>query len=139
MAASGTLAIALSLVVAGCGAKEDPVGGSTSSDSSEGNVAGTPDVGATTPQGSGVRGRVTDASGGPIELATLTFAPQTGSGPVTQEANVTDADGRYFLPLPVGEWTVTVTAVGFRPSTLRVQVSERKQLVRDVVMKPSTG
>jgi Carboxypeptidase regulatory-like domain len=83
-------------------------------------VAGPSESGTPVPHGTGVLGRVTDETGRPVPMATLTAAPEpAGSGPVRQEANVTDEHGDYFLPLPPGRWTVTVTAHG-RPSVSRL-------------------
>ena len=79
-------------------------------------VEGRAESGTPVPHGTGVLGRVTDETGRPVAMATLTAVPDpAGSGPVRQEANVTGEDGDYFIPLPPGRWTVTVTAHG-RPA-----------------------
>lgn len=124
---------------AGCGIQEAAV--TTGSQPSSEVTAGPGQTQSEVPaQGTGVRGRVTDSSGAPIELATLTVAPPPGgSGPSRLEANVTDADGQYFLPLPPGPWEVTVTAHRHQPATLSVEVPEGEPLVRDLELKPGGG
>ncbi len=132
--------LTLGLVVgAGCGSEEAAVtaGSEFSSEVTAGPGQSQSEVPA---QGTGVRGRITDSSGAPIELATLTVAPPPGgSGPSRLEANVTDADGQYFLPLPPGQWEVTVTAHRHQPATLSAEVPEGKPLVRDLELKPGGG
>jgi hypothetical protein len=87
------------------------------------------------PHGTGVLGRVTDADGRPVPMATLTATPEpSGAGPVPQEANVTGADGDYLLPLPPGRWTVTVTAHGHRPSSTPLEVPEHGNVAHDVTL-----
>lgn len=91
-------------------------------------------------EGTGVRGRVTDTSGEPIELATITVALGVeATGPARMDANVTDADGRYFLPLPPGPAEVTISAHRQQPATLSLTVPEGDPLVRDVVLEPAGG
>jgi hypothetical protein len=104
----------------------------------DGNVAGPGRYAAPVPPtGTGVRGRVVSAAGAPVDTATVTAAA-TGrpGGPVSQEANVTAADGTYFRPLPPGSWEITVSRVGFRPHTERVVVPAGPAVVLDVALRP---
>jgi hypothetical protein len=79
-------------------------------------------------------------SGAPIEVATITVAPNAaGAGPVSQEANVTDAQGRYFYPLPPGRWELTVTAYGYSPLTTSVVVRDGELEIHNVVLELSEG
>jgi hypothetical protein len=99
-------------------------------------VAGPPGSGTPVPHGTGVLGRVTDEAGRPVPMATLTAAPDpAGAAPVRQEANITDVHGDYFLPLPPGAWTVTVTAVGHPPVSWPAAVPERGQARHDVTLR----
>ncbi len=62
-------------------------------------------------------GVVVDASGGVLPGAAVT-ATHRVSGTVA--TRVTDAEGRFFLPvLRVGAWDITVTLAGFAPHTRR--------------------
>ncbi|MBA3372541.1 MAG: carboxypeptidase regulatory-like domain-containing protein [Euzebyaceae bacterium] len=89
-------------------------------------------------RGHGVRGRVTDSSGEPIELATIMVARgEEATAPARMDANVTDADGRYFLPLPPGPAEVTISAHRQQPVTLSVVVPEGEPLVRNLVLEPA--
>jgi hypothetical protein len=125
---------------AGCAGGEQAVG--TGSEPTSGGVTAGP--AQTQPpelaEGTGVRGRVTDTSGEPIELATITVALGVeATGPARMDANVTDADGRYFLPLPPGPAEVTISAHRQQPATLSLTVPEGDPLVRDVVLEPAGG
>jgi hypothetical protein len=69
-------------------------------------------------------------------MATLTVVPEpAGAGPVRQEANVTDQDGDYLLPLPPGRWTVTVTALGHPPTSWSVEVPTAGRARHDVTLR----
>ena len=125
---------------AGCAGGEQAVG--AGSEPTSGGVTAGP--AQTQPpelaEGTGVRGRVTDTSGEPIELATITVALGVeATGPARMDANVTDADGRYFLPLPPGPAEVTISAHRQQPATLSLTVPEGDPLVRDVVLEPAGG
>jgi hypothetical protein len=96
-------------------------------------VAGHSESGTPVPHGTGVLGRVTDDTGRPVPMATLTAAPDpAGALPVRQEANVTGEDGDYFLSLPPGRWTVTVTAAGHSPVSWAVEVQTDGPVRHDV-------
>lgn len=98
-------------------------------------VAGPSGSGTPVPQGTGVLGRVTDRDGRAVPMATLSTTPDPDpAGPVRQEANVTGPDGDYFLPLPPGRWTVTVTALGHAAASEVVDVPRRGQARHDVVL-----
>jgi len=104
----------------------------------DGNVAGTASSGSVTPEGTGVTGVVTDRSGAPIELANMTVEPvdaDASAGPVTQEANVTDADGRFFVPLSPGTWRLKAEAPGHRPASVVVEVPEGAPTTHDLVLR----
>ncbi len=99
-------------------------------------VAGPSESGAPVPHRTGGLGPVTDETGRAVPMATLTAAPEpAGAGPVRQEANVTDAHGDYFLALPPGRWTVTVTAVGHRPVSWPAVVPDGGQVRHDVTLR----
>jgi hypothetical protein len=98
-------------------------------------VAAPPGSGTPVPFGTGVLGRVTDETGRPVPMATLTAEPEpAGAAPVRQEANVTDDHGDYFLPLPPGRWTVTVTAMGHRPVSWLAVVPAAGQALHQVTL-----
>lgn len=100
----------------------------------DGNTAGSP-TGAPEVTGTGVAGRVTTVDGAPVGMATLTAVPEpAGRGPVRQEANVSDADGWFFLPLPPGTWAVTVTPPRQEAVTVTVTVPDRGAASSDVVL-----
>ncbi|MBA3367762.1 MAG: carboxypeptidase regulatory-like domain-containing protein [Geodermatophilaceae bacterium] len=104
----------------------------------DGAVAGSARTQTPVPQGAGVRGRITDKSGGPIELATITVTGSpSGAGPVPQAANVTDAEGQYFFPLPPGEWEITFTAHRYRPAISNVVVREGEPTIHDLGLEPA--
>jgi hypothetical protein len=97
-------------------------------------VFGSAESGTPVPSGTGVLGRVTDTSGAPVAMATLTASPDRSAGrPVRQEANVSDADGWFFLPLPAGGWTVSATALGYRAASVAVEVADG-QVHHDLVL-----
>jgi hypothetical protein len=123
-------------ILAGCRSEEGQPVSAEVSNARGGGVAGT--AGAETPaSGTGVVGQLRNASGGAIELATITVTPHpaAGSGPVTLEANVSDAEGHYFHPLPPGRWNVTVTAHGYRPVSSLVVVSDGDPASHDLVLE----
>ena len=64
-----------------------------------------------------IRGRVSNPEGQPVVGAQIT-ARNTSTG--VQRAALSDADGRYSIPLlqPGGPYTVRVTSIGYRDSEL---------------------
>jgi Predicted outer membrane protein len=60
-----------------------------------------------------IRGRVTDTTGAVLQGATVRLAPKGGTG-------VTDNQGEYLIAgLATGEYTVSVSYVGFKVFTKR--------------------
>ncbi len=49
----------------------------------------------------------------------------------------TDADGRYQLALASGRWIVTISADGFTPERVKLDVPNDGTVVRDVVLTPA--
>jgi hypothetical protein len=99
-------------------------------------VAGPAESGAPGPPGPGGPGRVVARGGAPVVMATLTAAPDpAGAGPVRQEANVTGEQGDYFLALPPGRWSVTVTAPGHPPHSWLADVPAAGQARHDVTLR----
>ena len=73
-----------------------------------------------------------------MALATFTVTNASGespSGPVAQDAVVSGPDGRYFIPLPSGRWTVDVTAAGYRGTTFSVDVTKGEVTDHDVELR----
>lgn len=126
----------LSVILAGCQSQE---GMSVStepdnprSDSVTGSTKRTPAA-----AGTGVSGHLRNPSGAGIGLATITVAPHPagGEGPVSQQANVSDAEGHYFYPLPPGRWEVTVSAHGYRPVSSLVAVDDGDPAIHNLVLE----
>ena len=65
-------------------------------------------------------GSVLDASGAAITSASLVIRPATGA----EVRVMTDATGRFTTPVPAGDFTVTVTAPGFRTITIARRSAE---------------
>jgi hypothetical protein len=126
--------VLLGLSLAACGGDGVPA---TAPD--DGAVAGTAQTESRTPvQGTGVQGRITGPAGEPIEMASITVTSSPdGAEPMSQEANVTDADGRYFLPLSPGHWGVTISAFGHESTNVSVDVPNGEPVVLDVVLEPN--
>ena len=77
-----------------------------------------------------LQGTVSDASTGErIGFATVTAQPGGHSAP-------TDADGRYYLRLPAGTYTVTATFVGYKPSGKSIAVGGGRTL--DFTLAPDS-
>lgn len=73
----------------------------------------------------GIRGVVTDADGQDVAGATVTVPGVEGA------TAVTDEDGRYFIPLASGTYTVVVSGEGFDEKTLAdvvVEVGVKKRV-----------
>ena len=103
----------------------------------DGVVSGSP-APSDLPRGSGVSGRVTGPHGEAVALATFTVTSSSGespSGPVAQDAVVSGPDGRFFIPLTPGGWTVEVTADGYRGTTFSVDVTKGEVAEHDVHLK----
>ncbi len=99
-------------------------------------VAGPSESGTPVPHGTGVLGRVRDSAGAPVPMATVTAAPEpAGAGPVRQEANVSDEHGDYFLALPPGRWTLTVTAADRPPVSWLAEVRDGGPGRHDVTLR----
>lgn len=89
-----------------------------------------PTTGTVPPPPFALSGRVTDSTGAPVAGAQITI--QEASRAVR-----TDANGHYRLAnIPEGTWGVSFTAVGYRPTVLRVTI-RGGDVVRDVVLAPS--
>lgn len=87
----------------------------------------------------GVGGRVVTTDGTPVSWTPVARQPVDGTRPVTQEAGVTDEDGRYFWPLEPGTWDITVSAPGHEPVTQRVTLDEAQRATLDFVVGPRSG
>jgi len=80
-----------------------------------------------------ISGRVVDAAGAVLRAARV--AVQPGG-----QAAVTDDQGQYFIPdLAPGEYTVTVSYVGFAPFTTSARVSQGQTARVDATMKVATA
>ena len=64
-----------------------------------------------------VAGSVTDANGDPVDGATVTAVPQTGTPAGNEKATTTDATGAYTLQVKPGTYRVTVAQPGFDTAT----------------------
>jgi len=68
-----------------------------------------------------IRGTVTDASGMPVEWASVWFA--AGAQPTTDIAALTDAEGRFTLTAPgPGTYRIGCRAEGYEPVEVAVDV-----------------
>jgi Carboxypeptidase regulatory-like domain len=129
--------VCLLLVIAGCG----DGGGARVSSGSDGNIAAPGGVpvesvpGVPTGVPTGVQGRVTNPAGEPVATASVVRAPVDSTAAVTQEAAVTDADGRYFWPLPPGTWEITISAPGLRTASRRVTVVDGQRARLDFALQ----
>lgn len=127
-----TVCLLLAVAAAGCGTGR----AGEASPPTSGNVTAGPDP-SPAAAGTGVNGRVTGPGGGPLANATVLRFPVDPSRPVTQEAGVTDGDGRYFWALPAGVWDVEVSMPGHRTVRQRVTVVEGQWAMMDFILQPS--
>lgn len=75
-------------------------------------------------------GTVRDSlSGEPLFGVNVIHAPGKGVA--------TDPSGAYSMPLPLGEYTITYSSVGYTAVTRRVVLSTANPLVQDVRLRPS--
>ena len=80
-----------------------------------------------------VHGRVVRVDGGaPVAGAVVDLA-----GAADARRSITDADGRFRLPLPPGEHALRVRAEGFRPLVVRVRVGAEPGPVHDLRLEPA--
>jgi hypothetical protein len=127
------------LVLTACASNGPTQGASAGAGAStgSGNAAST-DSGQTAPvSDTGVGGRVSTPAGGPVAVATVTRRLVDSNAPVTQEAAVTDSEGRYFWPLSPGEWEITISASGWQSVSQRVPVIAGQRAVLDSVLQPA--
>lgn len=124
------------LAAAGCGGRgEQPTG--ESSAPAAGNVSAGPSESPGAAAATGVRGRVTGPDGAPLSNAAVSRFPADSSRPVTQEAGVTDGDGRYLWALSPGVWDVEISMPGHRTVKQRVTVVEGQWAQVDFTLQPS--
>lgn len=124
------------LAAAGCGGGRGGQPAGESSAPAAGNISAGPSEPAAA-AATGVRGRVTGPDGAPLANATVSRFPADSSRPVTQEAGVTDGDGRYLWALPAGVWDVEVSMPGHRTVRQRVTVVEGQWAQADFLLQPS--
>lgn len=123
------------LAAAGCGGgRGGPVG--ESSAPASGNITAGPSE-STGAAATGVRGRVTGPDGVPLANAAVSRFPVDSSQPVTQEAGVTDGDGRYLWALSPGAWDIEISMPGHRTVKQRVTVAEGQWAMLDFILQPS--
>ena len=67
----------------------------------------------------------------PLFGVSVVYAPGKGAA--------TDPSGAYSMPLPVGEYTITFSSVGYTTLTRRVFIPEGNSLTLDVGLKPSAA
>src|SRR5262245_55300944 len=80
----------------------------------------------------GISGRVTDSAGGVLQGATVTLAPSGGSA-------ITDQQGEFVIAgLTVGDYTITVTYVGFSAYTQQVHVNSGRPTRVDAALQVGT-
>src|SRR5579872_6595417 len=82
-----------------------------------------------------ILGTVTDTSGASVNGATVTV---TNEGTSATLSSVTSSDGAYkFTPLPIGQYTVTVTLQGFSTVTQKhITVNVGAEVVANISLKP---
>jgi Carboxypeptidase regulatory-like domain len=129
LAVTGVAAVVL--LCAGCGN-----GNAIADTAPSGNVSSDVPGQAPVTSAAGVGGRVTTPGGQPVVPATVGRAPVEPSGPITQQAAVTDSDGRYFWALTPGTWDITVSAPHFQTATSRVVVVADQRATLDFVLIP---
>jgi outer membrane receptor for ferrienterochelin and colicins len=76
-----------------------------------------------------VEGRVVDEQGGALPGVTLSV-PSTPATPA-----VTDADGRFCLPLPAGRHTIEARLAGFGPTRFDVPAQSLRPMTRDLTLR----
>ncbi|HEX6288862.1 MAG TPA: carboxypeptidase regulatory-like domain-containing protein [Herpetosiphonaceae bacterium] len=110
-------------------------GGSIDPDAPVSNVPG--QSSADSGIGSGVEGRVLDASGNPVVGAVV--VPQSHDSPphaIPELAVLTSGDGRYQWPLPPGRYTFTVHHDAYAPTTSElVTVTQGQPITLDITVR----
>jgi TonB-dependent receptor len=80
-----------------------------------------------------ISGRVVDAAGAVLRAARVEVKPGGQSA-------ITDDQGQYFIPdLAPGDYTVTVSYVGFAPFTSNIKVAQAQTARVDATMKVATA
>jgi hypothetical protein len=85
----------------------------------------------------GIHGRVVALSGAPVAGAEVARRPIDPQRPITLQAAVTDAEGRYEWMLKPGVWEIVISAAGYLPARQRVSVTERRWETLNFVLEPS--
>lgn len=81
------------------------------------------------PQMAGIRGRVVDKGGNPMEGVSVTVAG-------TSDGTTTDADGRFTINVPTGSSVVLeISNIGFK--TQKITIGQQKEL--QIVMQPEVA
>jgi catecholate siderophore receptor len=86
----------------------------------------------TAPAQSSVNGKVLDPSLAPIVTARVTAVP---AGPGASVSAVTSDGGEFVLPVAGGDYTVTVTAQGFREFSERITIPQTGTASREFVLE----
>ena len=122
------ICVAAAATAAACGGEGGPVGSSGDSTTSGGGRA----------DGTGVAGRVVDASDGePVEDATVEAASEDRPAkPAPMLGVLTNAQGRYSWPLTAGIWRITVSARRHQPVSKTVEVLEGRRVALDFELQP---
>lgn len=84
----------------------------------------------------GVHGRVVALGGAPVAGAGVARRPIDPHRPITLQAAVTDADGRYVWTLAPGVWEIEISAAGYLPVRQRVSVTERRWETLNFILQP---
>lgn len=78
-----------------------------------------------------LKGTVTDATTGtPVTGVTVTVSSANFN-----RVRITESDGRYSMPLPSGEYTVTAGAFGYTDGTASVKISDGQATTHDIALK----
>lgn len=82
-----------------------------------------------------ILGTVSDKTGAIIPNATVTIVNQATAAPLTKS---TGEDGRFeFTPLPIGSYTLTVEAKGFKKATVQqVHLNIQQQALVNISLEP---
>lgn len=80
-----------------------------------------------------LHGRITDAAGNPIARARISIPK--ASQPVPEIAYLSNADGKYTLSVPHGEYTLAVNADGFAQQTQNVTTQQEADIELNWVLK----
>jgi hypothetical protein len=82
-----------------------------------------------------ILGTVTDSTGANVSNARVTIVNQSTAAPQTSS---TTEDGRFvFTPLPIGTYSLTVEAGGFKKATVQsVRLNIQQQALVNVVLQP---